>query len=240
MNASLPGLKEMSEVIDNDGTSIAIYGPAGIGKTLLSLSFPAKKRFIMSFEPGGLKVAKHLPGTVYIPSQYVEVQRAVEWLEKDTEHDTVVVDSLTELGRLVQTQSITTGARSHPELTNQQDFYLTVERMRNLIRRIRLLIQKGKTVIFTCAETVDKDAVTGRMIGGPDLPGNKLGAELCYLVDELYRMVAGSGTELGQRFIVTQPDTMYVAKSRVPSAPIKIHVPKDKPETAFTHITKGH
>src|SRR5262245_2711981 len=228
----------MKDMPETNASSIAIYGPAGIGKTRLAFSFPCKKkRFALNFE-AGLKTSKHVPASVYSPKVYVEIARGLDWLEQDDEHDVVITDTLTECGRLVQTSSNAGGTKPHPELTNQQDFYLTVERMRNIIRRIRLLIQKGKTVIFTCAETIDKDAMTGRMIGGPDLPGNKLGVELCYLVDEVYRMVAGSGGEAGKRFIITEPDMMYSAKTRVPGTPSRILVPFDKPEQAFNHLLK--
>ena len=239
----LPGLVSIEELSYAQAVSIAIYGPAGVGKTTLAFSFPTKsRRFAFDFE-AGLRVVKNVRDTdVYRAVTYQQLNAGIDFLEKDIEHDTVIVDSATELGRVVQLNSVASNpsARPHPELTTMQDFYLTVERMRNITRRIRLLIQKGKTVIFTLAETVEKDANTGRLIGVPELPGKQLGAELCYLMDEVYRMTPGSAQgEAGQRFIVTQPDSIFTSKTRVPNAPARILVPKDNPSKAFEHIMKG-
>lgn len=228
----------MKDISYANGRSIVIYGPPGIGKTSLAFAYPAKKRFAFDFE-AGLSVVKNVPASVFRVVSYPDMVRGIDWLWNDDEHDVVICDTLTECGRVVQVQSqVPNAPRVHPELSAQLDFYLTLERLRNLFRRMRLLIQKGKTVIFTAAESIDKDQ-SGMMKGGPELPGKQMSPEVCYLADEVYRMFARSVQGGTERLLTTQPDSIYYAKSRVPSAPAQVTVQKANIAAAWNHLLKG-
>lgn len=219
----LPGLVEMHDLSYSETSSILIYGPPGIGKTTLAFSFePVKKRFVIDIE-AGLKVVSHVPASVFKVVLYTDLINAINYLDKDTEHDVVIIDTMTELGRVLMLGSLSLPAagagRPFPEVPVLQDWSLTIERMRNVIRRLRLLIYRKKWVFFTAAGSVDKDQLTGRIFGGPELPGKQLPTEVCYLMDEVYRMDAYNTKEVSGRAIWTQPDSIWIAKSRLPNAP---------------------
>jgi hypothetical protein len=213
----------MSSLSYSETSSLLVYGSPGIGKTSLVFSFtPAKKRFVFDLE-AGLKVVAHMPASVFRVTTYTDLTRAINYLEQDTEHDVVIVDSLTELARVVMVGALglpAAGAgRPFPEVPVLQDWSLTIERLRNSVRRIRLLIYKGKWVFFTAAAGINKDQNTGRLIGGPELPGKDLPNEVCYLMDEVYRMDVQQTTSGPQRVFWTQPDSIWLAKTRVRGAP---------------------
>jgi len=227
----LVGLTEMSSISYSNVSSVLVYGPAGVGKTSLVFSFPAQKRFVFDFE-AGLKVVKHVPASVFRVTNYTDLFRGIQWIEQDTEHDVVIVDSLTELGRVMMLGAMQLpGNRTLPELPALQDWTLTIERLRNTVRRIRLLIQKGKWVFFTAASSYEKDSTSGRIVGRPEVPGKQLPDEIPYLMDEVYRMDAESTPQGPARVLWTQPDSIWTAKTRVRNAPAKIVVQKEDPKT---------
>ena len=230
----LDGLVQMKDISYATASSILVYGPPGIGKTTLCFSFPARKRFIFDFE-AGLKVVQDKQASVYRVTTYDKLFAAMLFLERDVEHDVVIVDSMTELARIIMLGALAMPAsgsgRPMAEIPILQDWSLTIERMRSIVRRIRGLIHKGKWVFFTAASGMEKDQLTGRVLGGPELPGKQLPPEVCYLMDEVYRMDAVQSTSGSQRVLFTQPDSMWMAKTRVPNAPAKVVVEKDSPKT---------
>ena len=231
----------MEDLSYSDVSSILVYGPGGIGKTTLCFNFPVgKRRFVFDFE-AGLKVVSHHQASVYRVLTYNEIFAALSYLERDTEHDVVIVDSLTEMARVIMLGALALpaagGGRPMPEIPILQDWSLTIERVRSTVRRIRLLIQKGKWVFFTAASSMDKDQNSGRIIGGPELPGKQLPTEICYLMDEVYYMDSKQTPQGTVRVLKTQPDTIWMAKTRVPGTPPEIVVKKDDP-TTLNFLTK--
>lgn len=74
----------------------------------------------------------------------------------------------------------------------------------------------GKHVCVVAKESNLKDEVTGGIKWGPDFPGQKLGPQTPYWMDETFRIAVGhdaaSNTQF--RFLQTQPNDQYVAKDR--------------------------
>jgi hypothetical protein len=231
----LAGAVEMKDLSYASQASVLVYGPSGIGKTELVFNFPTtKKRFVADCE-AGLRVVAHKPATVKPILTYQDIQATLQYLEADEEHDVVIIDSLTEMARVVMLGAMALpaagGGRPMAEIPVLQDWSLTIERMRTTIRRFRLLIKKGKWVFFTAAEGIEKDQVTGRVMGGPELPGKQLPPEVCYLMDEVYRMTAVSSPAGLKRVISTAPDGIWIAKTRVPKLPSLVEVVKDSSTT---------
>lgn len=232
-------MTQMSELQYSLCSSVLIYGPAGIGKTTAAFSLePKKKRFVLDFE-AGLKVVKHMEASVFRVSNYQDLWRVIMWLQKDEEHDIVICDSLTEMGRVIMlgALSMPSNSRPMPELPVLQDWTLTIERCRTVIRKLRELTYKGKWVIFTAASSVDKDQNTGKIIGGPELPGKQLPPEVCYLMDEVYRMDASGSPSGMKRMLYTAPDSIWVSKSRIPGLPAVIEAKLNEPTLNF--LRKG-
>lgn len=228
----LPGMIDLKQLSYGGTSSIMVYGPTGIGKTTLVMNFkPKGRRFVFDIE-AGLKSVGHFPDTdIYPVTSYQQLFQGIGWIEQDTEHDVVIVDNLTEMARLVMQGALSAppigGSRPFAEIPILSDWSLTIERMRTLVRRIRLLIRRGKWVFFTCASSMEKDQITGRIVGRPELPGKQLPEEVPYLMDEVYRMDAEQTAQGPQRVIYTQPDTIWTAKSRVQNAPAKVVVARD-------------
>ena len=242
----LAGLVEMKDITYADVSSLLIYGPPGIGKTELAGNFEPPgftKRFIIDFE-AGLKVIQHKPASVYRVATYDKLYAGITYLEQETEHNVVIVDSMTEMARVIMMGALAMPAagsgRPMMEIPVLQDWSLTIERMRTMVRRVRLLIQKGKWVIFIASSGINKDALSGRILGGPEVPGKDLPSEVCYLMDEVYRMdaVMLPGTTVSKRQLWTQPDSIWMAKSRVQGAPAVIEVKQGDPNT-LSFLWKG-
>jgi hypothetical protein len=157
------------------------------------------------------------------------------WLQKDEDHDIVITDTLTEMARVIMLGALQMPSNSRPiaELPVLQDWTLTIERVRTVVRKLRELIYKGKYVIFTAAASTDRDQNTSKIIGGPELPGKQLSPEICYLMDEVYRMDA-QGTQQGtKRMLYTSPDSIWVSKSRIPGLPAVIEAKLNDPTLNF-------
>ena len=234
MAETLPGLVQMQELQYSTCSSVLIYGPAGIGKTTAAFSLePRKGRFVLDFE-AGLKVVRDKKASVFRVSNYQQLWQAIMWLQKDEDHDIVIADTLTEMARVIMLGALQMPTnRPVAELPVLQDWTLTIERVRTVVRKLRELIYKGKYVIFTAAASVDKDQNTGKVIGGPELPGKQLSPEVCYLMDEVYRMDA-QGTPTGiKRALYTAPDSIWVSKSRIPGLPAVIEAKLNDPTLNF-------
>jgi hypothetical protein len=68
---------------------------------------------------------------------------------------------------------------------------------------------------MTCKMESSKDELSGMVKWGPSMPGQKLGPQLPYLFDEVFRLGVGKGADGKEfRFVQTQPDLQYEAKDR--------------------------
>ena len=62
----------------------------------------------------------------------------------------------------------------------------------------------------------NKDEATGVTAYGPSMPGSKLGPELPYFFDEVFKLGVGKdqNTQQNFRYLLTQPDIQNIAKDR--------------------------
>lgn len=204
MALSIVSTKDASE---DHGIKALIYGKAGAGKT--SLAKTAPNPIILSAESGILSLRD-----VELPMIKIEtvddLSEAHEWLESSADakqFQTVFIDSISEIGETVL-------ANAKRQVKDPRQAYgELIEKMTMLIRAFRDL--SGFHVVMLAKQEPTKDEMTGVVLYGPSMPGAKLGNQLPYLFDEVFRLGIGK-TQDGTlyRFFQTQPDFQYEAKDR--------------------------
>lgn len=199
---------------------ILLYGPSGVGKTRLAAQFPSP--LLLSCDPGSmggalsavnfgikqLKIANYQDLMSLMP--VLKAQAGIEF-------KTIIIDSVTYLGKLVMQNIL---ANANRELPRFEEWGLNYTRTARLINNFA---EMNCHVIFTAIDKTDKDEVTGKMFGGPSLPG-QLQKELPQAVDVCARLftTTGYGTDgkLQVKYLLrTVPDDLWFAKDRTQKLP---------------------
>lgn len=189
------------------GIKVLLYGRAGVGKTYLARTAPAP--IVLSAEAGTMSLRD-----VAIPLiNIATVQDLVEahlWLQNAAEarqFQTVYIDSISEIGEVVL-------ANAKAQTKDPRQAYgELIEKMMMMIRAYRDL--PGKSVVMSAKQEPNKDELTGIIKYGPSMPGAKLGHQLPYLFDEVFRLDVGKTLQgVEYRFLQTAPDLQYEAKDR--------------------------
>jgi hypothetical protein len=190
------------------GVKALIYAKSGYGKTYLARTAPAP--IILSAESGVLSL-----GDVNLPMIKVKTVQDLSgiysWLTSSAEakqFHTVYIDSITEIAEVVLTNA------KNVVKDPRQAYAKLMDDMIGIIKAYRDI--SGKHVVMTAKEEANKDELTGIVLRGPMMPGNKVGQQLPYLFDEVFRLGVGKMPEGNAlyRFIQTQPDLQYDAKDR--------------------------
>lgn len=189
------------------GIKVLIYGRAGMGKTTLCATAP--RPLILSAESGLLSLRRHqIPvATIRTVDDLTEAHR---WCMQSNEakgFDTICIDSISEIGEVVL-------ANAKKQVKDPRQAYgELIEKMMNAIKAFRDLPMKH--VYMAAKMEPSKDEMTGIIKYGPSMPGSKLGPQLPYLFDEVFRLDIGK-TPQGEeyRFLQTQPDLQHEAKDR--------------------------
>lgn len=189
------------------GVKILTYGSAGVGKTRLCATAPAP--IILSAEAGLLSLRGHSIPVINIQTDN-DLTEAYRWLTQSHEarqFQTVCLDSLSEIGEVVL-------ANAKKNVRDPRQAYgELITRMHDVIRTYRDL--PGKHVYMAAKMEPVKDTVSGIVRYMPSMPGAKLGPQLPYYFDEVFRLGINK-TDKGEqyRFLQTQPDMQYDAKDR--------------------------
>lgn len=102
-----------------------------------------------------------------------------------------------------------------------------IEKTMALVKAFRDL--PGKNVVMAAKQEPIKDEMTGIVQYGPSMPGSKLGPQLPYLFDEVFRLGVGKTPQgVEYRFLQTGPDLQYDAKDRSGSLD-----PVERPDLSF-------
>lgn len=196
---SLGGLKIVSAGNQEPNINMLIFGPYGIGKTLLAGSSDAvpemRKVLHIDIEGGTLTLRHTFPN--------VETVRVTDWPQLNSvynelraglhkEFRTIIVDSLTEaqafnLDKILITElqeQIEAGEelKRDEDIANMRQWQKNQSQIKKFIRAYRDL---PVSVIFTALEKDDKDKTTGRVRTLPDLPG-KLARQVPAMFDEVF------------------------------------------------------
>lgn len=214
---------QMSSTISQaHGVKMLVYGASGMGKTVLTATAP--KPIAISAESGLLSLSKanltRLFGannqdiTYEIPIIQIktiqEFQEAKDWISanrKSGHFQTACIDSLSEIGEVM----LANLKKSYKD--PRQAYGELIEQMRSIIKEIRDM--DGIHIYMSSKMEAQKNELTGGTKYGPSMPGSKLGQELPYLFDEVFRIgVANDQSGKPYRFLQTQPDILHDAKDR--------------------------
>ena len=191
----------------NQGVKVLVYGGSGAGKTRLCSTAP--KPIIVSAEAGLLSLRKYQIPVIEIKT-IEELTEAYNWISSSPEarqFSTICIDSLTEIAEVVLSHL------KKQVKDPRQAYGEVIEKMAMVIRAFRDL--PGFHVYMSAKMEPMKDEFSGVIKYGPMMPGQKLGPQLPYYFDEVFRI--GIGRDLkGEpfRFLQTAPDLQYDAKDR--------------------------
>jgi hypothetical protein len=188
------------------GVKALIYGSAGVGKTSLALSMDTP--IILSAESGVLSLRNYDLPMIKIKT-VLDLTEAYSWLTTSAQakqFNTVFIDSITEIAEQVL-------ANAKSLVKDPRMAYNTLlDQMIPIVKSFRDL--PGKHVIMSAKEEMTKNEV-GQFHSGPMMPGTKVGMQLPYLFDEVFRMgINKDASGKSYRFFQTQPDQQFEAKDR--------------------------
>ena len=207
----------------SNGVKMLIYGPSGVGKTVLAATMP--RPLLIAAEPGALALRKAnleaLFGVDNPSIQYnmpiIEIKTtddlvdAHAWCLGSAEarnFDSIALDSLSEIAEVVL-------ANAKRQVKDPRQAYGEVlEKTETCVRLFRDLPYKH---VYMAAKMQPlKDEMTGVVKYGPGMPGNKLGPNLPYFFDEVFRLGINKDltTNKFYRFLQTASDLQYEAKDR--------------------------
>lgn len=214
--ADLP-ITNLSDIYtEKDNTIFLIYGESGVGKSLLLSQFP--DILILACDPGtrgGIPrtALAYNPKVIKIES-YAQLNNMIPDLKENAgkTFSCLGIDSISFLGRLCMGNILSSVGREIPRF---DEWNLNAERMRKILER---LCEIQTNLIFTALPGTVKDEVTGKITGGPDLPGKLAGelARYCDVVMRLYMRTIfdKNGKSIpSYRYTVAGDDTWY-AKDR--------------------------
>lgn len=189
------------------GVKLLVYGDSGAGKTYMASTAPAP--VILSAEAGLLSLRRFQIPVIEIQTVEDLVQAHL-WCQQSAEagqFQTVYLDSITEIAEVVLANAkklVKDPRQAYGEL---------IEKMLSTIKAFRDL--QGKHVVMTAKMEPFKDTLNGTVTYMASMPGSKLGPQLPYLFDEVFRLGIGVDTQGAKyRFLQTQPDLQYSAKDR--------------------------
>jgi len=189
------------------GVKVLVYGDSGMGKTTLCATAPAP--IIVSAESGLLSLRKFRIPVIEVKT-IDQLTEAYNWALQSAEarqFATFCIDSISEIGEVVL-------ANAKKQVKDPRQAYgELIEKMTMTIRAFRDL--PGKHVYMAAKMEPMKDELSGVVKYGPGMPGSKLGPQLPYYFDEVFRLGVNK-TVQGEtyRFLQTQPDLQYTAKDR--------------------------
>lgn len=203
-----------------NGIKMLVYGDAGMGKTVLCATLPDV--VMLSAESGALSLSKgnleriygNLPKVCPVPmilirnvDDLIEAHRFLSSSAEARNFQSIALDSISEIAEVVLNNA------KRQVKDPRQAYGELIEKMETTIRSFRDL--PGKHVYMTSKMEPSKDVLTGVIKYGPSMPGAKLGPNLPYFFDFVFRLGVNKDAQGNSyRFLQTAPDIQFVAKDR--------------------------
>jgi phage nucleotide-binding protein len=210
MSNILERIKSPSQLVENQGAKLLIYGASGAGKTTTCATAPGKT-LIISMEAGLLSIKDADNVTAIEVKEASEIEEIAALLESgQLDYDTVCLDSVTEMSELLLTQE---KARSKDP---RRAYGEVIEVMTKTMRRFRDL---KIHVIFVAKEDKIRDDSTGMFHYQPMMVGTKLPTQIPYFFDEVlclrtFTEENEEGKKVTNRWLQTTIGDNYIAKDR--------------------------
>ena len=155
-----PTIMSASEIVDQWGLNLALYGPPGVGKTKListAQDYEASAKLLIIDVEGGTRTIKDRTDiSVTKPKTWKELQELYNWILKEgkNEYKTIALDTMTHAQTLCLSHVL--GKKEKPEF---QDFGRVGILMSKMIQGfVSLSKEDGINIIFSCHVRTDKDS----------------------------------------------------------------------------------
>lgn len=190
---------QSTSTVSSNGVKMVVFGGSGVGKTVLCSTAPDP--FIISAERGLLSLAN-------LDLPFAEVRTIAEIGEayiyaRDSKHDTICVDSLSEIGENVL-EDFKKGVAD-----GRQAYMKLAQAVGALIKNFRDI--PDKHVVFISKMKREEDEDSGVVTYVPYMPGKVLPFNMPYLVDEVFCMRID---RKGNRYLQTAADRYRYCKDR--------------------------
>lgn len=186
-----------------------VFGVAGAGKTSLAATFGDIPTVVISCESGLLSIADADLPVIEIQSMadLFEAYAFLTTTEDGQAFKAIVIDSVSEIAEVLLAEEKKSSKDARAAYGN------TSERMMELLRAFRDL--QGRHVLFITKLEKVKDEMSGALMYGPSMPGQRLGQAIPYLVDEVFALRVEKDPDGNiTRWMQTTPDFQWQAKDR--------------------------
>lgn len=228
---TLGGLRIESVVESLDYINILVYGPPGVGKTVLagsaSVVSDMSPVIFIDIEGGTLSLAETYPNVEVVR---VESWKSMQQVYNDLfkgkhEYRTVVLDSLTEIQKFSMDVIMRDVVRDNPDrdidVPSKREWGKNIEQIRRLVRGFRDL---PMNTVFTALSKTEKNDDSGIVLTNPSLSG-KLTFEVAGFVDIVaYYYIKHVGQEQ-KRLLLTRKTATETAKDRSGKLPAVVQEP---------------
>tara|TARA_R100000544_G_scaffold4435_1_gene1718 strand:+ start:3033 stop:3752 length:720 start_codon:yes stop_codon:yes gene_type:complete len=199
-----------TQLVEQQGAKLLIYGESGAGKTT-SLKTAPGKTLVVSMESGllSIKDAENLDAIEV--KEASEIEEIAQLLENGSlDYDTVCLDSITEMSEILLSQE---KAKTKDP---RQAYGKVIEEMIKTMRRFRDL---PVHVVFIAKQSRERDESTGMFHYQPMMVGAKLPTQIPYFFDEVLVLRTfdeenAEGKTVTSRWLQTRLGQGYIAKDR--------------------------
>lgn len=204
--------------IEDQGVKILVYGPAGIGKTVLAATLPDETIIVsaegglLSLQPANLirmfGASREIP-VIKIKSgaDFIEAYNFIATSAHAKHFGSVGIDSLSEIAEVVLTAELTVAKDPRQAYGAMQD---------TMAKYIRLFRDLPNRHVYMSAKRDREKDDKGVMLYGPSMPGKNLLQSVPHFFDEVFSLEMSTPAADGSsyRFLRTRANIQFQAKDR--------------------------
>lgn len=174
-------IKSLRESVADNGLKVLAHGPAGTGKTVMSVT-TGEKTLLINAE-GGLLSVKDAPGDIDVVEikKYEDLEELYEDLTNfEHPYKWVNLDSISEIAEVclaAEKKATKDGRKAYGEMA---------DKMFEMLRKFRDLPHVN--VFMTAKQSRFTDEKTGITTYYPSFPGKQLSENISYMFDEVFAM----------------------------------------------------